>query len=64
LKPIRLDNEALTELGKAASWYEERGAGLGRRFLDSVELSLAQLADFPSLGGASTDCRLTCPRAT
>ncbi len=44
---IRFELEAAAELAEAASWYEARLSGLGRRLLDEVEHLLAVLASRP-----------------
>jgi plasmid stabilization system protein ParE len=51
-EPLILDYhpEASLELIEAARFYEERGAGLGHRFLDAVDASLIILRRNPSLG--------------
>ena len=43
---VRLRPEAELEIGEAASWYAERGLGLGTAFLDEVSrvLQLARKA--------------------
>lgn len=50
--PLTLDYhpEASVELIEAARFYEERGSGLGHRFLDAMEASLTILQRSPSLG--------------
>jgi plasmid stabilization system protein ParE len=35
-------------LGEAAAWYEARGAGLGARFLDAIEVALQEILRRPS----------------
>ena len=45
---------ALDELRAAASWYEERGAGVGLRFLDAVAGTARRIADNPGLGALWT----------
>jgi plasmid stabilization system protein ParE len=47
---MRFLEEARDELSGAALWYEERGAGLGTRFLDEVEQALEHLAKNPAIG--------------
>jgi plasmid stabilization system protein ParE len=44
--------EAAAELVESARFYEDRAAGLGQRFLDAVEASLAKLQYNPALGSA------------
>ena len=50
--PLILDYhpEASLDLIEAARFYEERGTGLGHRFLDTVTAALAILQQSPSLG--------------
>lgn len=55
--PLILDYhpEASLELIEAARFYEERGAGLGHRFLDAMDTSLDMLRQSPLLG-CSDEC--------
>jgi len=45
--PLILRPEAEKDLLDAYQWYDERGAGLGQRFLESVERTLAQIEREP-----------------
>ncbi len=36
------------EIADAATWYEERRPRLGRQFLESIELALAEIAERPA----------------
>lgn len=47
---VRLHPEALAELAEAASFYEERAAGLGREFFEEVERVLRLVGDNPGAG--------------
>ncbi len=42
--------EASDELSAAALWYEERGAGIGSRFLDEVEGDIGHMERNPAIG--------------
>jgi hypothetical protein len=53
--------EVSLELIEAARFYEERGAGLGHRFLDAMVALLAILQQSPSLGGGLFDFIYTTP---
>lgn len=46
---LHLRPEAEQDLAKASEWYEAKRAGLGHEFLDSVALSLRNLALTPEL---------------
>jgi plasmid stabilization system protein ParE len=50
VKPIRLEDEASAELNEAARWYEQRQAGLGRRYLHAVDTTFKQIARMPQAG--------------
>lgn len=42
--------EASDELSAAALWYEERGLGIGSRFLDEVEAAAQHIDRNPAIG--------------
>jgi hypothetical protein len=42
--------EASDEMSAAALWYEERGAGIGSRFLDEVDAAVEHIERNPALG--------------
>lgn len=42
--------EASDEMSAAALWYEERGAGIGSRFLDEVDGTLEHIERNPAIG--------------
>jgi hypothetical protein len=42
--------EASDELSTAALWYEERGVGIGSRFLDEVEGAVEHVERNPAIG--------------
>ncbi len=42
--------EASEELSVAALWYEERGAGIGARFLDEIEGVIGHIEQNPAIG--------------
>lgn len=42
--------EASDELSAASSWYEERGFGIGSRFVDEVESAVAHIERNPAIG--------------
>ena len=44
---MRIDVAAGDEIEEAALWYEREGAGLGQRFLDSIEAALARILQNP-----------------
>ena len=48
---MRLDwhDDAAEEFREAAGWYEERGAGLGLRFIAHVEAAVARMLTAPLL---------------
>jgi toxin ParE1/3/4 len=50
-KSIRVEPEASAELDDAARWYEERQAGLGRRYLQAVDSTLQYVVRMPKAGG-------------
>ena len=41
------DPEALVEMREAAAFYEDCQRGLGRSFLDAVEVALAEIVKHP-----------------
>jgi plasmid stabilization system protein ParE len=43
----RLRKRALADLVEAARWYDEQRSGLGRRFLDAVEVTLERIERTP-----------------
>ncbi len=45
--PIRLRRAARKEFLDSAEWYEQRGAGLGGRFVEAVDATLADVAENP-----------------
>ena len=47
---FRIEPEASAELGEAALWYERQRQGLGREFLEAVELAQEFIARFPRAG--------------
>ncbi|MBN1102701.1 MAG: type II toxin-antitoxin system RelE/ParE family toxin [Deltaproteobacteria bacterium] len=49
--------EASEELIEAARFYEGKGTGLGEKFLDAVQASLAMLQRNPTLGWADESGR-------
>lgn len=50
MKPIRLEDEASDELSHAATWYEQRQPGLGRRYLQAVDATFQQISRIPRAG--------------
>lgn len=44
---VRLRPEAEQDLADAAAWYEEQRPGLGQRFLDEAQVTLAAIAERP-----------------
>jgi plasmid stabilization system protein ParE len=46
----RIEPEASAELGEAARWYERQRQGLGREFLEAVEVAQKFIARFPRAG--------------
>ena len=46
-RPILFRPEAETELMEAASWYEERGKGLGAEFLRSLDATISAIERNP-----------------
>ncbi len=40
---VELRPEAKANLAKASKWYEDRSVGLGKRFLDAVDVALARI---------------------
>lgn len=44
---VELRPEAKVNLAKASKWYEDRSAGLGRRFLDAVDVVLGKIEKNP-----------------
>lgn len=47
---IEFDADALAELEQQALFYEERGEGLGDRFVQEVEAAIALAASMPGIG--------------
>lgn len=47
---VRLDNEALNEIIRAARYYDERERGRGDRFSEAVFGRLERLNSFPNAG--------------
>ncbi len=47
---IRLTPEARTDVAEAHLWYRQRGPGLDRRFLDSVEACVDSISEHPERG--------------
>jgi plasmid stabilization system protein ParE len=45
--PLSVAREAEVEASEAAEWYEKRSLGLGRAFLDLVEITLEDIAERP-----------------
>lgn len=48
-RPVRIQPRAQVQLSEIYDWYENRHAGLGKEFLDEVEVSLASVAENPGL---------------
>jgi len=47
---LRFEAEAERELGDAAQRYDEQRPGLGRRFLNEVEVTAERIRQFPAAG--------------
>lgn len=47
---LRFEAEAERELGEAAQRYDEQRPGLGRRFLNEVEVTTERIRQFPGAG--------------
>jgi len=47
---VRLTPEAQADVAEARLWYRQRGTGLDRRFLDSVEACLSSISEHPERG--------------
>ena len=45
----RYREEVFHDLSEAANWYEERRSGLGARFLEAVEQTMAWIEENPEL---------------
>jgi toxin ParE1/3/4 len=62
MRPARLAPEAVTELADAAVWYESRGPGLARKFLQEFETVLRLIesrpASFPRLLDTSPELNI------
>jgi len=43
------DPEALVEMREAAAFYEDCQTGLGRSFLDAVEVASAEIVKYPRM---------------
>jgi toxin ParE1/3/4 len=50
VRAVRFLRDAEAELVESARWYEENSPGLGARFLDEVERTLAILGEHPEIG--------------
>ncbi len=46
---VELHRDAHAELRDAASWYDERRAGLGTEFISAVKFVLTQIGETPQL---------------
>ena len=55
IQNIRVEAEAAAELEASVIWYEENLVGLGERFLDAVDLTLGQIAQWPRSGAPVPD---------
>ncbi len=49
-RAVAFGSEASTELSDAASWYEERAAGLGLAFVSAVDSTVQSIAAWPQAG--------------
>ena len=49
--PYRFNEQAHEEYIETYGWYEEKQAGLGDRFMDSVEKRLQQISEHPEYFG-------------
>lgn len=47
MKFIKFDPDAETEFLESVKYYEECQNGMGRRFRESIYLSLQKISDFP-----------------
>jgi hypothetical protein len=47
---VEFHPDAAEELALAATWYDERGEGLGSRFLDEVESATGHVDEQPDSG--------------
>ena len=47
MKPVEYHPQALEELFQAAEYYESKIDGLGERFLDEIEISVADISESP-----------------
>ncbi len=47
MKPVRYHAEAKAEISEAASFYEDRSVGLGKRFLDDLERHILTILSDP-----------------
>lgn len=57
-RQIRIEPEAAAELQEAALWYDNHRIGLGREFLDSVDLVLSRVDRWPLAGAAIRGLRI------
>lgn len=46
-RSVVVDPQALAEAREAARWYEDRCSGLGKLFLAKLDLTVAQITQFP-----------------
>jgi len=62
MKPYKLHREALEEIKDSISFYEEKQAGLGKRFLGALEDAISRIRRNPLLyrkiDGETRKCRL------
>jgi plasmid stabilization system protein ParE len=47
MKPVEYHPQALEELFQAAEYYESKVDGLGQRFLDEIEVCVADISELP-----------------
>ena len=67
MRAIRFEPEARQEFLAAIDWYEERGPGLGARFLASLDSALENIQHAPkaypvALGGSRRHSEARCKR--
>lgn len=61
MKPLSYNPRFWFEANQQYHWYESRGIGLGRRFLDNVKRSLDLIEAFPDRYALVTATIRQCP---
>ena len=60
MKPVIVLQQAQEELRAAIAWHEEKEAGLGSRFLDSINEAFGRLREHPMAYPLTTSKKRRC----